>query len=326
MTLRRSGGRYVGSSPRCFATAVGPFVQVSSASNCFRQPLLPCVSGLRASEGYCLPADGLANPACAVMHALRDQFLLQLDQVPTQLFIIPSAVRDLCQRLLEPPAPAAQLHQALGKLLQGVSGLTVHPCVKGRFFDAMTRNWNNFAEVRATRSPRSISPRSPPACWATVLMKPDRFDPLADFAEHPPARTEAGILRGHPVGQTNAPCGTLAQRGPPSAEVPGWAAAAASACPRSLYGIRSFTCRGWLFPPRPGVESMFMNPPRRAPTVDELQNGLFRISSAGRALVVRVLRVQHLADFVACPVFPRSTDFEIIWCGSAGAGGEARGR
>ena len=139
MTLRRSGGRYVGLSPRCFATAVGPFVQVSSASNCFRQPLLPCVSGLRASEGYCLPADGLADPACAVMHALRDQFLLQLDQVPTQLFIIPSAVRDLCQRLLEPPAPAEPLHQALGKLLQGVRGLTVHPCVKGRFFDAMTR-------------------------------------------------------------------------------------------------------------------------------------------------------------------------------------------
>lgn len=97
------------------------------------------VSGLRASEGYCLPADELADPACAVMHALRDQFLLQLDQVPTQLFVIPPTVRDLCQRLLEPPAtPAAPLHQALGKLLQGVRGLTVHPCVKGRFFDAMT--------------------------------------------------------------------------------------------------------------------------------------------------------------------------------------------
>ena len=97
------------------------------------------VSGLRASEGYCLPADGLTDPACAVLHALRDQFLLQLDQVPTQLFVIPPTVRELCQRLLEPPAPVAPLHQALGKLLQGVRGLTVHPCVKGRFFDAMTR-------------------------------------------------------------------------------------------------------------------------------------------------------------------------------------------
>jgi hypothetical protein len=97
------------------------------------------VSGLRASEGYCLPADGLADPSCAVMHALRDQFLLQLDQVTTQLFVIPPTVQDLCQRLLEPPAPAAPLQQALGKLLQGIRGLTVHPCVKGRFFDAMTR-------------------------------------------------------------------------------------------------------------------------------------------------------------------------------------------
>lgn len=97
------------------------------------------VSGLRASEGYCLPADGISDPACAVLHALRDQFLLQLDQVTTQLFVIPPTVRDLCQRLLEPPAPAVPLHQALGKLLQGVGGLTVHPCLKGRFFDAMTR-------------------------------------------------------------------------------------------------------------------------------------------------------------------------------------------
>jgi hypothetical protein len=95
------------------------------------------VSGLRASEGYCLPADGLTDPACAIMHALRDQFLLQLDQVTTQLFVIPPLVRDLCQRLLEPPEPAVPLHQAIGKLLQGVRGLTVHPCDKGRFFDAM---------------------------------------------------------------------------------------------------------------------------------------------------------------------------------------------
>jgi hypothetical protein len=73
------------------------------------------------------------------MHALRDQFLLQLDQVPTQLFVIPPTIRDLCQRLLGPPPPVAPLHQALGKLLQGVRGLTVHPCVKGRLFEAMTR-------------------------------------------------------------------------------------------------------------------------------------------------------------------------------------------
>jgi hypothetical protein len=96
------------------------------------------VAGLRASEGYCLPADGLTDPACAVVQALRDQFLLQLDQVSTQLFVIPPAVRDLCQRLLEPPEPVEPLHQALRKLLLGVQGLTVHPCVKGRFFDAMT--------------------------------------------------------------------------------------------------------------------------------------------------------------------------------------------
>ena len=75
------------------------------------------------------------EPARSVHRELQDDWI----QVTTQLFVIPPPVLDLCQRVLEPPAPAVPLHQALGKLLQGVRGLTVHPCVKGGFFDAMTR-------------------------------------------------------------------------------------------------------------------------------------------------------------------------------------------
>jgi hypothetical protein len=98
------------------------------------------VSGLRASEGYCLPVGGLTDPACAVIHALRDQFLLQLDQVRTELFVIPPAGLDVCRRLLESPEPTAPpLHEALRKLLHGIGRLRVQPCVKGRFFDAMAR-------------------------------------------------------------------------------------------------------------------------------------------------------------------------------------------
>jgi hypothetical protein len=98
------------------------------------------VSGLRASEGYCLPADGLIDAACAVIHGLRDQFLLQLDQVHTELYVIPPPALDLCHRLLASPEPTAPpLREALRKLLHGIGRLTVHPCVKGRFFDAMAR-------------------------------------------------------------------------------------------------------------------------------------------------------------------------------------------
>ncbi len=148
------------------------------------------VSGLRASEGYCLPADGHAEPAYAVLHALRDQFLLQLDQVPTQLFIIPPAVHDLCQRLLHPPALAVPLHQALGKLLQGVRGLTVQPCLKGRFFDAMTHK----LDLLRRRSNNEVTTVDFAQLTASLLGDHEAESicpPLADSADHPAAQSQS---------------------------------------------------------------------------------------------------------------------------------------
>lgn len=46
------------------------------------------VKGLRASEGYCRPAKGVTDTACSIIHVLRDQYLLQLEQVRTELFVI----------------------------------------------------------------------------------------------------------------------------------------------------------------------------------------------------------------------------------------------
>jgi hypothetical protein len=97
--------------------------------------------GLRASEGYCLPTAGDANAAYPVIHALRDLYLLQLEQVPTEVFVIPPMSLELSRRMLDSEAGeiTESLAGSLNRLLQAVSCLSLHPCVKGRFFDSMQR-------------------------------------------------------------------------------------------------------------------------------------------------------------------------------------------
>ena len=97
--------------------------------------------GLRASEGYCLPRAGDENAAYPLIHALRDLFMLQLENVRTELFVIPPESLELSHRLLESKAgeTIGSLAHSLNRLLTAVSCLTLHPCVKGRFFDSMQR-------------------------------------------------------------------------------------------------------------------------------------------------------------------------------------------
>ena len=96
------------------------------------------VKGLRATEGYCLASGVPPDAACPVVHALRDQYLLQLDRVRTDLFIIPPASLELTRRLLVADQPASKpAHEAVRRLMRQLAKLTVHPCVKGPFHDAM---------------------------------------------------------------------------------------------------------------------------------------------------------------------------------------------
>jgi len=97
--------------------------------------------GLRASEGYCLPTAGDANAAYPVIHALRDVYLLQLELVRTELFVMPPESLELSHRLLGSAAGETTelLAGSLNRLLQTVSCLTLQPCLKGRFFDSMQR-------------------------------------------------------------------------------------------------------------------------------------------------------------------------------------------
>jgi hypothetical protein len=95
--------------------------------------------GLRASEGYCLPLAGAAHAALPMIHALRDLYLLQLEQVRCEMFVIPPESLALSRHLLESPEPDVSdpLIDSLMRLLRTASCLTVHPCVKGRYFDSM---------------------------------------------------------------------------------------------------------------------------------------------------------------------------------------------
>lgn len=119
--------------------------------------------GLRAREGYCLPTLGNANAAYPVIHALRDLYLLQLEQVHTEMFIIPPESLELSRRLLDDEAEETTepLTSTLNRLLHALSRPTLHPCVKGRFFDRMqskldqlVRTGSNEVTVSTSHSSR----------------------------------------------------------------------------------------------------------------------------------------------------------------------------
>lgn len=103
------------------------------------------VPGLRASEGYCLPAADLSDPACPAIHALHDLYLLQLDQTTTEIFILPTDTLKSCNDLRHAPACASTPHETLRQLIQGVRKLTFQPCAKGRFFDAMNQKLDQLS-------------------------------------------------------------------------------------------------------------------------------------------------------------------------------------
>ena len=108
------------------------------------------VKGLRASEGYCQAGGLPSDAAWPILHALRDQYLLQLDHVYTNLFIIPSASLGLMRRLLDSDQPASNLvHEAVRRLMRQMAKLTLHPCIKGPFHDAMQAK---LEQLTCTRS------------------------------------------------------------------------------------------------------------------------------------------------------------------------------
>jgi hypothetical protein len=95
------------------------------------------VKGIRASEGYALARS--PEPACCLLHALQELYILQLENVVTELFVIPPAALDVCSRLLRHPETTAAepALEAVRRLLNGLRRVRALPCEKGRFFDSM---------------------------------------------------------------------------------------------------------------------------------------------------------------------------------------------
>ena len=105
------------------------------------------VKGLAASEGYCtVPSTNYAEAQC-VIHGLCAIFCLHLDRTPIDIFIMPGKALDLCRHTLEgvSTSTAGGNSGTLKMMLAALAEVHLFPCVKGRFFDAMTRKLERLA-------------------------------------------------------------------------------------------------------------------------------------------------------------------------------------
>jgi hypothetical protein len=107
------------------------------------------VKGIRASEGYALATGGEWDPALCLIHALQELYLLQLETVCIDLYIIPSDSLALCRQLQSQPATACDRPsaRALSKVLHALTSARVFPCVKGPVFDGMEHKLNQLART-----------------------------------------------------------------------------------------------------------------------------------------------------------------------------------
>jgi hypothetical protein len=108
------------------------------------------VKGLRASESYgFVQGPARQNAACPILHALRSQYLLQLDRFQTELFVIPTPALELASQLQQSHSRAAEpALEAARQLLQGIPKLRLQGCLKGPFHDAMQAKLQQLARTR----------------------------------------------------------------------------------------------------------------------------------------------------------------------------------
>lgn len=109
------------------------------------------VKGLRASEAYCRAQGSTRRGAAGpLLHALRGLYLLKLDQVRAELFIIPEPSLELARQLQDSHDIAAEpTHEVARQLMHGISRLTLRPCVKGPFHDAMQVKLEQLTRTRS---------------------------------------------------------------------------------------------------------------------------------------------------------------------------------
>lgn len=103
------------------------------------------VPGLRATEGYCLPIGDQTAPEYCVIHALRDLYLLQLEQVSTELFVASPGALEICTHVLRTNLAASPSSLALKALIDGIDKCKFTACTKGRFFDEMQQKLDQLS-------------------------------------------------------------------------------------------------------------------------------------------------------------------------------------
>lgn len=110
--------------------------------------------GLDATEGYCIAAG--IEPAFSAIHALVDIYLLDLDGLWTEAFFLSEQTLDLCRRLMvtEPAPEATPYERGLHRLLRGFTRLTLQPCRKGPFRDAMIHRLRQLERGRTNEIKR----------------------------------------------------------------------------------------------------------------------------------------------------------------------------
>ncbi len=108
---------------------------------------------LDASEGYCLPADGCRSPALCVVHALIDVYLLDLEDVPIEIFVLPHDSLDLCRAFFETDKASSEdaITVAARQLWGGLKAARVQPCIKGFFYDAMERRLSSLTQKQSNQ-------------------------------------------------------------------------------------------------------------------------------------------------------------------------------
>lgn len=112
--------------------------------------------GLDASEGYCVDPGAGLDPALSAIHALMDIYLLDLDGIWTEAFFLSEPTLDLCHRLKasEAPPETTSYDRSLHRLLRGLTKLTLQPCRKGPFRDAMVHKLRQLERGRTNEIKR----------------------------------------------------------------------------------------------------------------------------------------------------------------------------
>jgi len=103
--------------------------------------------GLKATEGYCRSAGNLVSPALCALRALAEVYLLDLEDICVSMCLLPSDSLALSSLMLSRPdtCPESVLLRSLHRLLHGFVRLSLHPCTKGVFFDAMMSKLNQLS-------------------------------------------------------------------------------------------------------------------------------------------------------------------------------------